>query len=347
MEEVVGAARAGQVPHCAVQLKADTGLGRGGYQLARTGRSWSRPPCAPRRRGTAAGPAGSGPTSPAPPSPVTLRRRAQLTRFREMAAYAGQVGPAPRCGIANSPATLTPPDAPLRPRAVRPASPMLRHLAQPRARHPADFGLRPVMTLSFSSLALVKQVPGRRGVSYGASLRHPGETTLGLVPARLRGRRPLRHASVTGPRPGRRQVAHGRGADRHGPVRRRPGRGPSPRPGAEAVLFGPGDRGEPTAEDWAQAAGHHRVRNRHADRKPRSARLRQRVTGPPTARPGGELRAAASAQRPGYWRANQAKNAVYVSGAARKAIAAASPPPTYEGRQRRFQAPAFQQDRDY
>ncbi|WP_275412446.1 alanine racemase C-terminal domain-containing protein, partial [Streptomyces sp. S-9] len=24
---------------------------------------------------------------------------------------------------------------------------------------------------------------------------------------------------------------------------------------AEAVLFGPGDRGEPTAEDWAQASG--------------------------------------------------------------------------------------------
>ena len=26
-------------------------------------------------------------------------------------------------------------------------------------------------------------------------------------------------------------------------------------PDVEAVLFGPGDRGEPTAEDWAQAAG--------------------------------------------------------------------------------------------
>lgn len=25
--------------------------------------------------------------------------------------------------------------------------------------------------------------------------------------------------------------------------------------GGEAVLFGPGDRGEPSAEDWAQAAG--------------------------------------------------------------------------------------------
>jgi alanine racemase len=31
--------------------------------------------------------------------------------------------------------------------------------------------------------------------------------------------------------------------------------GDEPGPGEEAVLFGPGDRGEPTAEDWAQAAG--------------------------------------------------------------------------------------------
>jgi alanine racemase len=26
-------------------------------------------------------------------------------------------------------------------------------------------------------------------------------------------------------------------------------------PGTPAILFGPGDRGEPTAEDWAEAAG--------------------------------------------------------------------------------------------
>ncbi|MET9725810.1 alanine racemase C-terminal domain-containing protein, partial [Streptomyces zaomyceticus] len=30
--------------------------------------------------------------------------------------------------------------------------------------------------------------------------------------------------------------------------------GDVPEPGCEAVLFGPGDRGEPTAEDWAVAA---------------------------------------------------------------------------------------------
>ncbi len=30
--------------------------------------------------------------------------------------------------------------------------------------------------------------------------------------------------------------------------------GDRPEEGAEAVLFGPGDRGEPTAQDWAEAA---------------------------------------------------------------------------------------------
>jgi alanine racemase len=31
--------------------------------------------------------------------------------------------------------------------------------------------------------------------------------------------------------------------------------GELPPPGTEVVLFGPGDRGEPTAQDWADALG--------------------------------------------------------------------------------------------
>ncbi|MGW4040541.1 hypothetical protein ACWEIM_30425, partial [Streptomyces sp. NPDC004778] len=31
--------------------------------------------------------------------------------------------------------------------------------------------------------------------------------------------------------------------------------GDRPEAGAEAVLFGPGDRGEPTAQDWAEGHG--------------------------------------------------------------------------------------------
>ena len=33
------------------------------------------------------------------------------------------------------------------------------------------------------------------------------------------------------------------------------GPGPGPEPGAEVILFGPGDRGEPTAADWAEWSG--------------------------------------------------------------------------------------------
>ncbi|MBQ0883761.1 alanine racemase [Streptomyces sp. RM72] len=249
MEEVVGAARAAGVP-ARVQLKADTGLGRGGCQpgadweelvaaalraegegLLRVTGLWSHFACA---------------DEPGHPSIA-----AQLTRFREMTAYAEGQGLRPEVRhIANSPATLTLPDAHFD--LVRPGIAMYGVSPSPEIGTPADFGLRPVMTLA-ASLALVKQVPGGHGVSYGHHYTTPGETTLGLVPLGYGDGVP-RHASSTGPVlvDGKWRTVAGRiamdqfvvdlGGDR-------------PEPGAEAVLFGPGDRGEPTAEDWAQAAG--------------------------------------------------------------------------------------------
>ncbi|MGW4545172.1 alanine racemase [Streptomyces violaceorubidus] len=249
MEEVVGAARAAGMP-ARVQLKADTGLGRGGCQpgedwaelvgaalraegegLARVTGLWSHFACA---------------DEPGHPSIA-----AQLTRFREMTAYAERQGLRPEVRhIANSPATLTLPDAHFD--LVRPGIAMYGVSPSPEIGTPADFGLRPVMTLA-ASLALVKQVPGGHGVSYGHHYTTPGETTLGLVPLGYADGVP-RHASSTGPVlvDGKWRTVAGRiamdqfvvdlGGDR-------------PAPGAEAVLFGPGDRGEPTAEDWAQAAG--------------------------------------------------------------------------------------------
>ncbi|MEU5622763.1 MULTISPECIES: alanine racemase [Streptomyces] len=249
MEEVVGAARAAGVP-ARVQLKADTGLGRGGCQpgadweelvaaalraegegLLRVTGLWSHFACA---------------DEPGHPSIA-----AQLTRFREMTAYAERQGLRPEVRhIANSPATLTLPDAHFD--LVRPGIAMYGVSPSPEIGTPADFGLRPVMTLA-ASLALVKQVPGGHGVSYGHHYTTPGETTLGLVPLGYADGVP-RHASSTGPVlvDGKWRTVAGRiamdqfvvdlGGDRPGP-------------GAEAVLFGPGDRGEPTAEDWAQAAG--------------------------------------------------------------------------------------------
>ncbi|MEV5451433.1 alanine racemase [Streptomyces sp. NPDC052535] len=249
MEEVVAAARAAGVP-ARVQLKADTGLGRNGCQpgadweelvgaalraegegLLRVTGLWSHFACA---------------DEPGHPSIA-----AQLTRFREMTAYAERQGLRPEVRhIANSPATLTLPDTHFD--LVRPGIAMYGVSPSPEIGTPADFGLRPAMTLS-ASLALVKQVPGGHGVSYGHHYTTLGGTTLGLVPLGYADGIP-RHASSTGPVlvDGKWRTVAGRiamdqfvvdlGGDR-------------PEPGAEAVLFGPGDRGEPTAEDWAQAAG--------------------------------------------------------------------------------------------
>ncbi|MGV9547002.1 alanine racemase [Streptomyces ardesiacus] len=249
LTEVVEAARAAGVP-ARVQLKADTGLGRNGCQ---PGADWDELVAAALRaeaegllRVTGLWSHFARADEPGHPSIA-----AQLTRFREMTAQAERQGLRPEVRhIANSPATLTLPDTHFD--LVRPGIAMYGVSPSPEIGTPADFGLRPVMTLA-ASLALVKQVPGGHGVSYGHHYTTPGETTLGLVPLGYADGIP-RHASSTGPVlvDGKWRTVAGRiamdqfvvdlGGDRPGP-------------GAEAVLFGPGDRGEPTAEDWAQAAG--------------------------------------------------------------------------------------------
>ncbi|WP_432080244.1 alanine racemase [Streptomyces sp. WAC 04229] len=249
LTEVTAAARLAGRP-ALVQLKADTGLGRGGCQpgadweelvrqalraeaegLLRVTGLWSHFACA---------------DEPGHPSIA-----AQLARFHEMTAYAERQGVRPDVRhIANSPATLTLPETHFD--LVRPGIAMYGVSPSPEIGTPADLGLRPVMTLT-AALALVKQVPGGHGVSYGHLYTTPGDTTLGLVPLGYADGVP-RHASSTGPVlvDGKWRTVAGRiamdqfvvdlGGDR-------------PEPGAEAVLFGPGDRGEPTAGDWAQAAG--------------------------------------------------------------------------------------------
>ncbi|MFI6039716.1 alanine racemase [Streptomyces sp. NPDC051315] len=246
-EAVEGARLAGRTAR--MQLKADTGLGRNGCQpadwpelvaealraeregLVRITGLWSHFACA---------------DEPGHPSVA-----AQLSRFREMVAYAERQGVRPEVRhIANSPATLTLPETHFD--LVRPGIAMYGVSPSPELGSPADFGLRPVMTLS-ASLALVKQVPGGHGVSYGHHYTTPGATTLGLVPLGYADGVP-RHASGTGPVlvDGKWRTAAGRIAMDQFVVDLG---GDEPGPGAEAVLFGPGDRGEPTAEDWAQAAG--------------------------------------------------------------------------------------------
>lgn len=248
LREVVAAAGAAGVP-ARVQLKADTGLGRSGCQpadwpelvgaalraeaegLVRVTGLWSHFACA---------------DEPGHPSV-----QAQLTLFREMVAYAEEQGVRPEVRhIANSPATLTLPESHFD--LVRTGIAVYGISPSPEIGTPADFGLRPVMTLS-ASLALVKHVPGEHGVSYGHHYVTPGPTTLGLVPVGYADGIP-RHASGTGPVlvGGKWRTVAGRVAMDQFVVDLG---GDEPEPGSEAVLFGPGDRGEPTAEDWARAAG--------------------------------------------------------------------------------------------
>ncbi|WTB82255.1 alanine racemase [Streptomyces cellulosae] len=248
LDEVVAAARAAGRP-ARVQLKADTGLGRGGCQpgdwpelvagalraeaegLLKVTGLWSHFACA---------------DEPGHPSIA-----AQLLTFREMVAYAEAQGVEPEVRhIANSPATLTLPESHFD--LVRPGIALYGVSPSPEIGTSTELGLRPAMTLA-ASLALVKNVPGGHGVSYGHHYVTAGATTLGLVPLGYADGIP-RHASGGGPVlvEGKWRTVAGRVAMDQFVVDLG---GDEPGPGAEAVLFGPGDRGEPTAEDWAQASG--------------------------------------------------------------------------------------------
>ncbi|MFE3283098.1 alanine racemase, partial [Streptomyces sp. NPDC059233] len=118
---------------------------------------------------------------------------------------------------------------------------------------PAELGLRPAMTLK-ARVALVKTVPAGHGVSYGHHYVTEHETSLALIPAGYADGVP-RHGSGAGPVlvGGKIRTVAGRVAmDQF--VVDLGGDGDQVRVGDEAVVFGDAERGEPTAEDWAQAA---------------------------------------------------------------------------------------------
>jgi alanine racemase len=113
----------------------------------------------------------------------------------------------------------------------------------------AGVALRPVMRLR-SQLVNVKQIQAGAGVSYGWTWTADAPTTVGLVPLGYGDGIP-RHAS------NRAWVGCSGGRV---PVRGRIcmdqfvvelGAGRVAEPGEEVILFGPGDRGEPTAGEWA------------------------------------------------------------------------------------------------
>ncbi len=152
--------------------------------------------------------------------------------------------------LANSAATLTAPQHHFD--LVRPGLAVYGLSPVPDVAPARELGLRPAMTLT-GSLVLVKRVPTGSGVSYGHIYTTATETTLGLVPLGYADGVP-RGAGNVGPvlAAGRRRTIAGRvcmdqfvldlGDD-------------AAVVGDEVVLFGPGDDGEPTAQDWADATG--------------------------------------------------------------------------------------------
>ncbi|ASW53596.1 alanine racemase [Plantactinospora sp. KBS50] len=171
----------------------------------------------------------------------------QVSAFHDALAVAGQAGLRPRYRhLANSAATLTRPDTHFD--LVRPG--VAVYGLSPIAGD--TFGLRPAMTAR-ARVMLVKRVPAGTGVSYGHTYHTQRETTLAVVPLGYADGVP-RHASGVGPvrLAGRNRTIAGRvcmdqivldcGDD---PVAA----------GDVATLFGSGEDGGPTADDWAAVVG--------------------------------------------------------------------------------------------
>jgi len=173
---------------------------------------------------------------------------AQLAAFADAVAHAEKAGVTPEVRhIANTAGALTVPECRLD--LVRFGGALYGISTLPGG---APSWLRPAMTLR-ARLALVKRVPPGSGVSYGHRYVTDRETTLGLVPVGYadgvpRAATGLPLVSARGQRwPIAGTVCMDQFVVDFGdePVTA----------GEEVVLFGPGDDGEPTAQEWGEALG--------------------------------------------------------------------------------------------
>lgn len=173
----------------------------------------------------------------------------QLEAFREAVALAERAGARPEVRhMANGPATLTLPESYLD--LVRPGGAVYGLCTLPGG---VPGWLRPAMTVR-ASLVQVKHVAAGVPVSYGHRYAAPAATTLGLLPLGYNEGIPRQASSAAGlmfTRGRRVQIA---GTVNLNHVILDLGTGPA-EAGDEVVLFGPGDHGEPTAQDWAEALG--------------------------------------------------------------------------------------------
>ncbi len=173
----------------------------------------------------------------------------QLEAFRAAVAAAERAGARPEVRhMANGPATLTLPESYFD--LVRPGGAVFGLCTLPGG---APGWLRPAMTLR-ARLIQVKRVPARTPVSYAHRYVTGHQTALGVLPLGYNEGIP-RHATNTAGM----VFTRGRRVSIAGTVNLNHivldlGDEPS-EAGDEVIVFGPGDHGEPTAQEWAEALG--------------------------------------------------------------------------------------------
>jgi alanine racemase len=246
-----------------VHLKIDTGLSRNGI----TGTDWPEAVIAAAKAAATGVIETTGIWShfvyaDSPGHATTMK---QIERFTDALQVAERLGVVPEFRhLANSAATVTLPQAHFD--LVRPGVAIYGLSPVPEQ---GDFGLVPAMTLR-THLANVKRVGAGEGVSYGHQYVTERETTLALIPLGYADGIP-RAATNVGPVAinGHRYTISGRVCMDQFVV----DVGDTPvTAGTEAVLFGPGTAGEPTAQDWANVLDtiHYEVITRIGARVPRS-----------------------------------------------------------------------------
>ncbi|ATA29503.1 alanine racemase [Mycobacterium lepraemurium] len=174
----------------------------------------------------------------------------QAQRFTDMLAQAREQGVRFEVAhLSNSSATMSRPDLAFD--MVRPGIAVYGLSPVPEL---GDMGLVPAMTVK-CTVALVKSIRAGESVSYGHTWTAQRDTNLALLPVGyadgiLRSLGGRLQVSING----RRRPGVGRICMDQFVVDLGPGR-PDVVEGDEAILFGPGSNGEPTAQDWADLLG--------------------------------------------------------------------------------------------
>ena len=225
-----------------IHLKIDTGLGRGGATAATWSDLTSLAAAAEKRGRIRVVGLMSHLARADEPGDESVPQ--QTAEFERAVAVAGFAGLTPRWRhLANTPGTLAWPGT---------TYDLVRCGIGLYGISPFDGptpGLVPAMTLR-ARVALTKRVPAGQGVSYGLRYRTTAETTLALVPVGYADGIPRTAAGAEVHLAGKRRAVAGRIAMDQFVVDCGDDQVVA---GDEVLIFGTGDRGEPTAADWAKA----------------------------------------------------------------------------------------------